>query len=95
MMVLPIVLLTQILGSILPLYSNYLIYFEKTYLIPTVGSLMGGICIALNLMLVPRYGVYGAAVSSLLTHLFYLTAEYIIVSVFIKKYSAGMEITVV
>ena len=94
MLVLPIILLTQILSSILPLYSNYLIYFEKTYLIPTVGSFMGVICIALNLLLVPRYGIYGAAASSLLTHLFYLTTEYMIVSVYIKKLNAGMEITV-
>ena len=86
MMVLPIVLLTQILSSIVPLYSNYLIYFEKTYLIPTVGFMMGVICISLNLWLVPRYGIYGAAASSLLTHLVYLITEYTIVVTYIRKF---------
>lgn len=86
MRVLPIVLLTQILSSIVPLYSNYLIYFEKTYLIPTVGFFIGGICILLNLWLVPKYGIYGAATSSFLTHLVYLITEYTIVTVYIRKY---------
>ncbi len=86
MRVLPIVLLTQILSSIVPLYSNYLIYFEKTYLIPTVGFFIGGICILLNLWLVPWYGIYGAAASSFLTHLVYLITEYTIVTVYIRKY---------
>ncbi|MCC7202827.1 MAG: oligosaccharide flippase family protein [Nitrospirae bacterium] len=90
MRVLPIVLLTQILSSIVPLYSNYLIYFEKTYLIPTVGFFIGGICILLNLWLVPGYGIYGAAASSFLTHLVYLITEYTIVTVYIRKYQ-GLE----
>ncbi len=94
MLVLPIVLLTQILSSILPLYSNYLVYFEKTYLIPTVGFFMGVICILLNLWLVPRYHIYGAAASSFLTHLIYLITEYTIVTTYVKKFSDGREMTV-
>ena len=94
MLVLPIVLLTQILSSILPLYSNYLIYFEKTYLIPASGFFMGVLCILLNLWLVPRYHIYGAAASSFLTHLIYLLTEYTIVSICMKRVRTVPEINV-
>jgi len=85
MLVLPILLLAQIVNSITPLYSNYLIYFEKTYIVPIAGLLVGVGSILLNISLIPRFNIYGAAVSSFFANLIYFLTYYKVVSVYTKR----------
>jgi len=82
---LPILLMTQIFAAITPLYSNYIVFFEKTVIALFIGVPLAGASILLNLWLIPLYGLYGAAFSSFLINLSYLIAYYFIVTQLIKK----------
>ncbi|MCK9209748.1 MAG: oligosaccharide flippase family protein [Ignavibacteriaceae bacterium] len=82
---LPILLLTQIFSAITPLYSNYIIFFEKTFIALFIGVPLAVASIVLNLLLIPQYGLYGAAFSSFLINFGYLIAYYFIVTHLIKK----------
>ena len=82
---LPILLVTQIASAITPLYSNYTILFEKTYISLLIGVPLSVVSIVVNLWLIPRYGLYGAAFSSFLVNFCYLILYYFIVAYLIKK----------
>ncbi|MCK9424580.1 MAG: oligosaccharide flippase family protein [Ignavibacteriaceae bacterium] len=82
---LPILLLTQIFSAITPLYSNYIVFFEKTFIALFIGVPLAVASIVLNLWLIPKYGLYGAAFSSFLINFGYLIAYYFIVTHLIKK----------
>jgi len=82
---LPILLMTQIFAAITPLYSNYIVFFEKTVIALFIGVPLAGASILLNLWLIPLYGLYGAAFSPFLINLSYLIAYYFIVTQLIKK----------
>ena len=82
---LPILLLTQIFSAITPLYSNYIVFFEKTFIALFIGVPLAVMSIILNLWLIPIYGLYGAAFSSFLINFSYLVAYYFIVTHLIKK----------
>lgn len=83
--ILPLLLLSQIFSSMVPLYTNYLIYFEKTWLASITGLTLCGVSLSLSLLLIPPYGVYGAATVSLLSNLIYLCLYYFIIKAFTKK----------
>jgi len=82
---LPILLVTQIASAITPLYSNYTILFEKTYITLLIGVPLSVVSIAINLWLIPKYGLYGAAISSFLINFAYLIAYYFIATYLIQK----------
>lgn len=82
---LPILLLTQIFSAITPLYSNYIVFFEKTFIALFIGVPLAVASIFLNLWLIPKYGLYGAAFSSFLINFSYLITYYFIVTHLIKK----------
>jgi len=69
-----------------PLYSNYLIYFEKTYITSVTGLILCGVSLGLSLLLIPTFGVYGAATVSLLCNLTYLVLYYFIIRSYTKKF---------
>lgn len=71
---LPLVLLSSIITSLTPMYSNHLIYLDKLYLVVAVGIPVAILSILLNWTLVPMYGIYGAASSSLVSGLCYLAS---------------------
>jgi len=85
---LPILLLTQIFSAITPLYSNYIVFFEKTFIALFIGLPLAVGSIFLNLWLIPKYGLYGAAFSSFLINFSYLIAYYFIVTHLIRKQTA-------
>jgi len=87
--ILPFMLLSQIFAAMVPLYTNYLIYFEKTYLTSVTGLLLCGVSLSLSMLLIPRFGVYGAATVSLLSNLTYLCVYYFIIRSFTKKLLAN------
>ncbi|HTI90993.1 MAG TPA: oligosaccharide flippase family protein [Puia sp.] len=83
--ILPILLLSQIFSALVPLYTNYLIYFEKTYITSITGLALCAASIGLSLLLIPRFGVYGAATVSLASNLSYLMIYYFIIKANLKK----------
>jgi O-antigen/teichoic acid export membrane protein len=86
MFILPILLLSQSVSSIVPLYTNYLVYFEKTYIASITGFIISIISLALSISLIPRFGVYGAATVSFCSNIFYLLIYFLIIKTYKKKY---------
>ncbi len=68
------------------LYSNYLVYFEKTSLILWSGLAVSALSTLLNMTLIPRWGIYGAAATLLVSNGSYLMIYYFIISHHKKKY---------
>ena len=83
--ILPILLVSQILASLVPLYTNYLIYFEKTYIVSVVGFFICFVIFAASKILIPRFGVYGAAFVSLMSNLVYFISYYFIIRKLSRK----------
>jgi O-antigen/teichoic acid export membrane protein len=84
--ILPILLISQIFSALVPLYTNYLVYFEKTYITSITGLTLCGISFGLSILLIPRYGVYGAASVSLVCNMSYLIIYYFIIKTYTKKH---------
>ena len=84
--VLPIMLMTQILISLTNLYSNYLVYFEKTKVISFAGLVVCCISLVLGLTLVPIWGMYGAALSSFLANLVFLAIYFVMAKKYTKNH---------
>jgi O-antigen/teichoic acid export membrane protein len=84
--VLPILLISQIIAALVPLYTNYLVYFEKTHIASFTGIVICLLTIGLSLLLIPRYGVYGAATVSLTCNICYFVIYYFIIRMFKRSY---------
>jgi O-antigen/teichoic acid export membrane protein len=84
--ILPIILISQTIAALIPLYSNYVIYFEKTHIASLTGFILCIISLGLSLLLIPRYNVYGAATVSLISNIIYLGLYYFIIRVYTKKH---------
>ena len=84
--VLPILLLSQIISSLVSLHTNYIVYFERTHIVSITGFILCVISIGLSLLLIPRYKVYGAASVSLISNVIYLGLYYFIIKAATKKY---------
>lgn len=63
--VLPILLLAQVINGFVMVYSNYLIYLEKTYLAPLIGVSTSLVGFAVSYLLIPVWNIYGAAIAYL------------------------------
>ncbi|MDZ4716523.1 MAG: oligosaccharide flippase family protein [Cytophagales bacterium] len=82
---LPIVLGTAVLASITGMYSNQLIYLEKLSAIIFVGLVVAILSVFLNLQLVPKWNIYGAAISSFIANGFFLVVYVILTARFHKQ----------
>lgn len=82
--VLPILLLSQIFMAITTLLNNYLIYFEKTYVIFFSGLFVSSLSIALSLVLIPWGGIHGAAYTILISNSIYLLTSHFLVRIYKK-----------
>ena len=91
MFILPILLIAQIISALVPLYTNYLVYFEKTHIVSITGLTVCCISLGLSVLIIPRYGVYGAATVSLLGNLSYFIIYYFIVKIYKEKKIAGIS----
>ena len=89
LLILPILLATQIFSSLSPFLSNYLVYFQKTYLVSLAGVIVCLISLGASLLLVPAWGVYGAASAALVSNVSYLLIYYIVVKRILASYSAS------
>lgn len=83
--ILPLLLTSQILASLTPLYTNYLVYFEKTHVASITGLTICCISLGLSMLLIPRYGVYGAGMVSIASNAFYLIIYYYIIRMYIQR----------
>jgi len=79
MYILPILLASQIAAALVPLYSNYLIYFEKTHIASIMGLILCALSFSLSILLIPRFGVYGAALASLICNICYLAGYFFVI----------------
>lgn len=77
--ILPLLLVTQMFISLTNLFSNYLVYFEKTGLVSLSGLFVSIISILLGLWLIPLWGVLGAAITTLIVNVVYLVIYYYLV----------------
>lgn len=84
--ILPILLISQIIAALVPLYTNYLIYFEKTYIVSVVGFFICFIILTASKLLIPRFGIYGAAFVSVLSNLAYFIAYFFIIKKLSRRY---------
>jgi len=91
--ILPLLLTSQIFASITPLYSNYLVYFEKTHIASVTGLVICCISIGLSMLFIPRYGVYGAGVVSIASNAFYLIIYYFVIRMYIRRRMNTIPIT--
>ncbi|MHA4847420.1 lipopolysaccharide biosynthesis protein [Flavitalea antarctica] len=85
--ILPILLATQIFSSLSPFLINYLVYFQKTYLVSLAGIIVCLISLGASLLLVPTWGIYGAASAALVSNLAYLLIYYFLVKRIIASHS--------
>ena len=82
---LPLLLAGQIVICVALLYSNYLVYFERTSLILWSGLGVSLISTLLNLTLIPVWKAYGAATTLLVSNGCYLVIYYLIVRYYKKR----------
>lgn len=84
--VLPVVLVSLSIESTSHLLINYATYFEQTYILPAISVLLGIISITLNFLLINRFGLYGAAYSSLCIGILSFTSYYLILRYNVKRF---------
>jgi len=84
--VLPLLLAGQIVICLALLYSNYLVYFEKTSLILWSGLAISAISTLLNMTLIPRFEIYGAAATLLVANACYLVIYFFIIKYYKKRH---------
>jgi O-antigen/teichoic acid export membrane protein len=83
--ILPLLLTSQILAALTPLYTNYLVYFEKTHVVSFTGFFVCCISLGLSMLLIPRWGVYGAGLVSIASNGCYFAIYYFIIRIYIQK----------
>jgi O-antigen/teichoic acid export membrane protein len=84
--ILPILLVSQIFMAITALLNNYLIYFEKTYVLLVSGIFISLVSIGLSIYFIPGLGIYGAAYAVLISNILYLLVCYYLVRVYKNKF---------
>ncbi|GGB06305.1 hypothetical protein GCM10011511_32130 [Puia dinghuensis] len=82
---LPLLLAGQIVICVALLYSNYLVYFERTSLILWSGLGVSLTSTLLNMTLIPVWKAYGAATTLLVSNGCYLVIYYLIVRYYKKR----------
>jgi O-antigen/teichoic acid export membrane protein len=83
--ILPLLLTSQILAALTPLYTNYLVYFEKTHVVSITGFFICCISLGLSMLFIPRWGVYGAGLVSIASNGCYFAIYYFIIRIYIQK----------
>lgn len=85
LLILPILLLTQGLQAVLMMFLVYITYFEVVYVGTIVSLVLSVVNVSLNLVLIPRFNMYGAALSALANNLLALVFYYYYVQYKCKK----------
>ncbi|MBS1599286.1 MAG: oligosaccharide flippase family protein [Bacteroidetes bacterium] len=85
MHVLPFLLVAQIINGIVLIYSNYMIYFERTHWSLFIGIFTSVIGLAGSYFLVPIWGVFGAVTSYLIVQVTYFYLYHLVIRYKIRK----------
>ncbi len=91
--ILPLLLTSQVLTALTPLYGNYLVYFEKTHVVFVTGFFICCISLGLSLLIIPRWGVYGAGAVSIVSNACYFITYYFIIKIYIQKRISVIPVT--
>ena len=65
--IMPVMFISRTLNAVQTLYSNYTLYFEQTYINLFVGMFGNILNLGLNILLIPRFNIYGAVVATLIS----------------------------
>jgi len=81
--IIPIIITSYIFVFIYTIYVNYSFYYKKTYLISMATILCGLLNIGLNYLLIPKFGYFAAAFTTLISYcllfvLHYFNVRYIL-----------------
>jgi len=91
--ILPLLLISQVLSALTPLYTNYLVYFEKTHVVSIAGFFICCLSLGLSLLLIPKWGVYGAGGVSIASNACYFAIYYFIVRFYIQRKTDLIPVT--
>jgi O-antigen/teichoic acid export membrane protein len=83
--VLPLLLASQVISCLALLYSNYLVYFERTSIILWAGLAVSVTSMVLDLVLIPVWKIYGAAITLLVSNTCYLAIYYFLAMHYKRK----------
>ena len=89
--VIPLMLTAQLFAAFAAIFSNYLVYFEKTKLISFCGFIVSIFSIGMGVLLVPTWGIYGAAISSLAANILYFVFYYFLSKQVINRHTKKSE----
>jgi len=84
--ILPILLIAQIINGIVLIYSNYMIYFEKTHWSLYIGIITSLIGIAGGYFLIPVWNIFGAAIVYLVVQLTYIIIYHYLIKLKLSQY---------
>jgi len=74
--IIPIVMLGYVFIFLYTLYANYAFYYKKVWLITLFTVISGVVSVALNYILIPKYGYKFASVSALASYLLLFILHY-------------------
>ncbi len=78
-LLLPILLIASITMALSQLYQNFMVYFEVTHIMLVFFMFTNIICVIFSMLLIPRFGIYGAASAVAISGSFSLIMHYIFV----------------
>jgi O-antigen/teichoic acid export membrane protein len=87
----PILSNTVIALMFYDIYSTVEFYYRKTFIASLVTIAAGGLNIGLNFIFVPKYGMVGAAITTLISYVFMDITHYISATIMMKKRMGGVK----
>jgi O-antigen/teichoic acid export membrane protein len=73
----PYLLLSVYAGSFYYFFSSPIFFYKKTHLLPFITGSSAGINIVMNLLLIPKYGINGAAIATIISHIWISMISYV------------------
>jgi O-antigen/teichoic acid export membrane protein len=74
----PYLLLSVYAGSFYFFFSSPIFFYKKTHLLPLITGSSAIINIVLNLLLIPKYGINGAAIATIISHIWISAISYVV-----------------
>lgn len=74
----PYLLLSVYAGSFYYFFSSPIFFYKKTHLLPLITGSSAIINIVMNLLLIPKYGINGAAIATIISHIWISAISYVV-----------------
>ena len=71
-------LLSVYAGSFYYFFSSPIFFYKKTHLLPLITGSSAIINIVMNLLLIPKYGINGAAIATIISHIWISAISYVV-----------------